>query len=110
MTEDKKKDRRRFRRIPVEMCVEESQEEALYFQRSANLSQGGMFLEQTIPHPLDTLVKLEFSLPNHQETIVLQARIVNTPTGEDQLGMGLAFIDLDEETANLIAEYIDSRK
>ena len=50
-------ERRSGSRVPVQIWVEEKTERELYFQRSANLSLGGIYLENTIPHPVGTRVR-----------------------------------------------------
>ena len=52
-------ERREHRRLPVKLWVDEIHESNTYFQRAANLSVGGMFLEGTIPHPAGTVVHLQ---------------------------------------------------
>jgi len=50
-------ERRHGARVPVQIWVEEKTERELYFQRSANISTGGIYLENTIPHPVGTLLQ-----------------------------------------------------
>src|SRR5439155_21989386 len=92
-------ERRRWARVPVEMWVQESRGRELYFQRAANLSRGGVFLENTIPHPFGTLVSLEFTLPGHHQSVRLRGRIVNLPYSGGELGMGVEFLDMDARVA-----------
>jgi uncharacterized protein (TIGR02266 family) len=98
-------DRRESRRIPVEMWVEESTERELYFQRSANLSTGGIFLENTIPHPKGTVVNLQFTLPGDTAPLKVRGEIVNA-AATDELGMGIKFIDVDPETQERITDFV----
>jgi hypothetical protein len=88
------------------MWVEESTEHELYFQHSANLSAGGMFLDRTIPHPVGTIVTLQFTLPGETEPIRVRSQIVHAAGGEptDKLGVHLKF--LDPKTAERIDRYI----
>ncbi len=86
-------ERRHDIRLAIEMFVDESREGELYFQRTANLSRGGMYLEHTIPHPVGTVVQLAFKLPGDSETLRARAEIVNAATDLGSLGMGLKFID-----------------
>jgi len=98
-------ERRESPRIPVEMWVEESTERELYFQRSANLSTGGIFLENTIPHPKGTVVNLQFTLPGDATPIKVRGEIVNAATA-DELGMGIKFVEVDDETERRITEFV----
>ncbi|MHB8872793.1 MAG: PilZ domain-containing protein, partial [Myxococcaceae bacterium] len=56
-------DKRRQRRIPVELWIEAERDGELYFQRASNLSVGGAYFAQTIPLPVGTVVALRFQLP-----------------------------------------------
>jgi uncharacterized protein (TIGR02266 family) len=99
-------DRRQGTRIPVQMWVEERSPDGIYFQRSANLSAGGIFLEKTIPHPAGTVVNLEFTLPGESEALKVRAEIVNADTLDAGLGMGLRFVDLVPSQSTLIDRFI----
>ncbi|HEY7957546.1 MAG TPA: PilZ domain-containing protein [Polyangia bacterium] len=99
-------DRRTGARIPVKMWVEESSAGGLYFQRAANLSEGGIFLERTIPHPIGTMVSLQFTLPDEAEPLRVRAEIVNAAAAEAELGMGLRFVELAEPEAERIRRFV----
>jgi uncharacterized protein (TIGR02266 family) len=103
-------DRRQGDRISIQMWVEESGPEGMYFQRASNLSEGGIFLERTVPHPIGTQVMLEFKLPDQGPTIRVQAQIVNVPTADGELGMGLRFIELAPEIAARIRRFVSDQK
>jgi uncharacterized protein (TIGR02266 family) len=92
------------------MWVEESRGHELYFQRSANLSTGGLFLENTIPHPVGTQVALKFSLPGDPEGIKVRGEIVGSPHGGEELGMSVKFIELDAHTEARIAAFVSSKR
>jgi uncharacterized protein (TIGR02266 family) len=105
------KERRRTMRVPVQMFVEESPlttsgPEATYFQRSSNLSPSGMFLENTVPHPVGTRVALQFTLPGDRLPIRVQAEIVSALEGDEQMGMGLRFVDPSKEVQQRITAFI----
>lgn len=99
-------ERRSGQRIPVEMWVEESSERELYFQRGANISEGGLYLQRTIPHPRGTVVNLRFTLPGEQNPIELRGEIVNVGEHEDDLGMGVHFVDLDNAVRARLTAFI----
>jgi len=112
MTDDRKQDeqlkeRRAAPRIPVEMWVEESTDRELYFQRGANLSVGGIFLERTIPHSKGTVVNLQFTLPDESTPIKVRGEIVNVGEAIEDLGMGVKFLDLSDGDRRRIQEFID---
>jgi uncharacterized protein (TIGR02266 family) len=103
------KERRNALRVPVQMWVEESHDTARYFQHCSNLSEGGIFIEKTIPHPVGTRVDIEFTLPGELEPIRVQAEIVSALEGEEKLGMGMKFVDLANDAADRIRRFIAGR-
>ena len=96
-------DKRRQRRIPVEIWIEVEGEGELYFQRASNLSIGGAYFTQTFPMALGRRVQLRFELPEDDKKIECKAEIV---TAKD-LGMGVHFIDLSETDRARIDKLID---
>jgi uncharacterized protein (TIGR02266 family) len=98
-------DRRIGSRIPVEMWVEESTDHELYFQRSANISSGGIYLENTIPHPIGTVVSLSFTLPGDTQRVSVKGEIVNAAES-GQLGMGIKFVQLDDAARERIKVFV----
>ncbi len=85
-------ERREHKRLPVKLWVDEIHESNTYFQRAANLSVGGMFLEGTIPHVPGTVVHLRFTLPDDPEPLELRAEVVGDPS---DLGMNVKFLDVE---------------
>jgi len=77
----------------------------MYLQKSANLSRGGIYLERTVPHPEGTLLNLRFSLPEDERPIECKGRIVY-PRADQEFGMGLEFVELDDDEARRITEYV----
>jgi len=109
MGEPENPDRREAARVDIEMWVEESRERETYFQRCTNLSAGGLFLDRTIPHPLGTIVRLRFTLPDGAEPIETRGEIVNSADGA-RLGMGIKFLDLSEDVRGRIAAFVAREK
>lgn len=104
--EGKGRDRRAFARVPAEIWVEESRAGEIYFQRTANVSEGGLFFEQTIPHPRGTVVNLKFGIPDSSVVIQCRGEVVNLPKTNEGLGMGIMFLDLSEEHKKIIIDFI----
>ena len=98
-------DRRAFARFPVEMWVEESTSRELYVQRCTNIGLGGLFLEQTVPHPAGTMVSLKFTLPGDQTPLEPRGEIVHVGAHAADLGMGVRFIDLKDVEKERIDAY-----
>jgi uncharacterized protein (TIGR02266 family) len=102
------RDRRTEARAPLDLWVEEEKGNELYFRRTGNVSLGGVFFEQTIPHALGTRVRLRFSLPNNNTPVETTAELVNTPSSKDGLGMGLRFVDLSDVARDALQAFLDS--
>lgn len=99
-------ERRQAVRAAVDLWVEELRGNELYFRRTSNLSTGGMYFEQSLPHAVGTQVELKFTLPGHDEVVEAQAEVVNTPEGGEGLGMGLRFVHLDPVHQGLLNRFI----
>jgi uncharacterized protein (TIGR02266 family) len=100
-------DRRHASRVPLDLWVEEEKGNELYFRRTGNVSIGGIYFEQTIPHALGTRVKLRFSLPGSPHVIEAAGEIVNTPQVKDGLGMGLRFTEVEPEALQRLKTFLD---
>jgi len=85
-------ERRRDRRVPVELWIEAEAGDELYFHRAANLSVGGAYFDKTIPEPAGKVVQLRFSLPSGGPEVACKGEIV---TAQD-FAMGVRFVDLAE--------------
>jgi hypothetical protein len=96
-------DKRRQRRIPVDLWIEAELGGELYFQRAVNLSVGGAYFAQTIPLPVGTNVKLRFTLPGDSHEIACEGEIV---TAKD-LGMGVQFASMQDVDRDRIESLID---
>lgn len=92
--------------MPVQIWVEEATDRELYFQRSANLSTGGIYLENTIPRPVGSQVTLRFTLPGETHRFEVRAEVVGAVAGEEEMGMGLKFLDLSAEQVERIGQYV----
>ncbi len=100
-------ERRQSPRVEVDLWIEEQQGSTTSFRWTGNISSGGLFFENTIPHPLGTTVKLKFQLPGSKEIISVTGKTVQIPHGS-KLGMGIEFLDLSEATKNLIQSFLQN--
>jgi hypothetical protein len=98
-------ERRASARLPIEMWVEELLEGSQVFRRAGNLSRGGMYLDQTIPIPLATRVKLRFTLPGDNVPIMVTGEIVSISSAES-LGMGVKFVGVEPDAQARIDAYV----
>jgi uncharacterized protein (TIGR02266 family) len=92
--------------MPVEMWVEDLTDGGVVYRRAGNLSRGGLYLDQTIPLPIGSKVKLRFSLPDESAPITVSGQIVSINSRE-KLGMGVKFLDLDRGVQERIGNYIE---
>ncbi|MBI3186189.1 MAG: PilZ domain-containing protein [Myxococcales bacterium] len=98
-------DKRKQRRIPVDLWIEVERGGELYYQRATNLSVGGAYFAQTIPLPLGTVVDLRFTLPGEEHQIGCKGEIV-TAQG---LGMGVHFLSIQESDRARIETLIEKQ-
>lgn len=98
-------DRRSSARLPIEMWVEDLTDGGIVHRRAGNLSRGGLYLDQTIPLPVGTVVKLRFEVPGDPEPLTVSGQIVSVAS--QVLGMGVKFIGIPAETQKRLDAYVD---
>ncbi len=96
-------ERRAHPRCALELWVDETTGNVTYYQRTANVSTGGMYLSGTVPHPAGTQVRVEFSVPGNAERFRLTGEVVDDQAG-DKLGMRVRFIDVPADVADRLAK------
>lgn len=80
--------------------------------RVLDINTGGLFVETERLHPVDTLLTLEFTLPGQTSTLRCKGRVawVNHPewikASSLPSGMGIQFLDLEEEVLPALLEYL----
>jgi len=99
------RERRQTARIPLEMWVEETNDNERYFRRAGNLSRGGLRLDHTIPLPQGTVVNLTFTLPGDLTPVDVSGEIVSS-AGPDDLRMGVKFVKLSADAQSRIDAYL----
>ena len=77
----------------------------------ANLAKGGLFVKTMKILPVDTLLNVEFSLPNRNQMIHTTGKVVWTRSKDKSSekmppGMGIQFVDIDPEDERLIKNYM----
>jgi len=97
-------ERRTSHRVQVDLAVEERTDGARYFQRAADLSESGVWLASTLPHPPGTPVELELALPG------APMRVRGEVAGSDRhLGMAVRFVALGDDQRERIGDYLRVR-
>lgn len=80
---------------------------------SLNLSIGGMFIRTDEPREEGSIIYLQFSLTDGSRLIEGMGRVVRTnPPGVPGrvAGMGIEFLNFDEESTALVEEILSSRQ
>ena len=85
-------ERRLAPRVKIEVWVEERREREVYWLRTADISEGGAFLEGSIPYVPGTRMELHIPLPGYGPFVV-QAEVVAAGDDRGELGMGVKFIE-----------------
>jgi uncharacterized protein (TIGR02266 family) len=104
-------ERRRFERAPITAQVEyeltnSSSGPSRVRRNMANISLGGMFITTEEPIRVGTRMVVRFELPNHHRVIAV-SRVCYARKG---LGLGVEFLNLDEEDREEIDAYIATLK
>jgi len=77
----------------------------------ADLANGGLFIRTTKSMPVDTLLNLEFNLPDSKSVIRTTGRVVWTrsqdlSTEKMPPGIGTEFVDMNPEDKELLKKYL----
>ncbi len=78
-----------------------------------NVSRGGLFVETFSPQEIGTEIDLKFSLPTFSRIFNIKGKVVwKRPAGQGSgpPGMGIQFVEMDDEDARLIDGFVQSRK
>ncbi len=89
-------DRRRDSRVGLKVPVDYSSVDDFFSEFSANINEGGIFVQMEKPPELDTEVHLQFRLPGADQPILVNGRVAWTRSGEDgeSAGFGVEFQEL----------------
>lgn len=113
MSENKKniKEKRQHERAPVKLEVTFQSGEDLVSRYMSNISRGGVYINTSEPHDLDTEIDLSFTLPESGHKFVILGKVVwNSPSGgKTPPGMGIQFREMPEEDAILIEGYLQAQ-
>ncbi|MFO8057132.1 MAG: TIGR02266 family protein [bacterium] len=79
---------------------------------SGNISAGGMFLITQDPYPAGTTFRISFGLPQDGKTVEATGRVVwsrrQKENPERQPGMGIEFLEIEEQDRQRIREFVYS--
>jgi molecular chaperone DnaK len=104
---------RKFDRKSVNLLVQyrfDSFEDFLA-EYSVNLSPGGMFIRSDEPRALGSMIYLQFFIKDGSKIIEGLGKVVRVSTQQDKegAGMGIEFVNFDDESMRLIREICQSR-
>ncbi len=91
-----KSERRQSERQPLKVPVDYSAVDAFFGEFSANINEGGIFIETDSPPEIDTLVQLQFSVPDLENPIQVAGRVawINDDKDGGATGMGIEFHEI----------------
>ncbi|NVM24925.1 MAG: TIGR02266 family protein [Desulfobacterales bacterium] len=103
--------RRSEERVRMKIRISFKKAGDLFRAYIGNLDSGGLFIKTTKSLPVDTLLNLEFNLPNTNRVIRTPGRVVWTRSQEMSTekmppGMGTEFVDMNPEDKTLLKKYL----
>jgi uncharacterized protein (TIGR02266 family) len=104
------RERRRSERAGLEIPVDYSTVDAFFAEFSANINEGGLFVETDAPAEPETAVELSFRLPGAKDPVKVEGRVawVSDGTRGQPRGMGIEFQALSPEVRERINEVVRS--
>jgi uncharacterized protein (TIGR02266 family) len=108
------RERRRTRRVPVEIQIQYETADGFFQDYMRNLSLGGIFIETSKPLPMNTKLKVRFSLPDMSDPIVADGVVVHTlrlgqPKNPSVSGMGIRFSELEPSSKEMLESYLQAQ-
>jgi uncharacterized protein (TIGR02266 family) len=88
--------------------VDYSAVDAFFDEFSANINEGGIFIETDSPADIDALVQLQFRVPGLDTPIQVAGRVawINQDKAEGPRGMGIEFQQLDPTSRETINDLV----
>lgn len=107
-------EKRRYERAPLSLLVQFrfNTFEDFLAEYSVNISVGGIFIKTNDAKPEGSIIYLQFSLKDGSRLIEGMGRVVrvNAPGDAGRVaGMGIEFVNFDDESMELIEEIVASR-
>ena len=104
-------ERRRSRRVPVQIQIQYTTADGFFQDYVRNLSLGGIFIETPKPLPMNTKLRVEFCLPEMREPITADGVVVHTlrvgkASNPSVSGMGIRFSELEPSSKQMLEAYL----
>ncbi len=105
-------ERRQSERQPLKVRVDYSAVDAFFGEFSANINEGGVFIETDSPSEIGTLVQLHFRVPDLETPIQVAGRVawISEEKDEGASGMGIEFHELQPTIRETINELVRKLK
>ena len=97
-------ERRQYRRVKLITQVHCEAPERNEVMVTRDVSVGGMFINAHFPLPVDSELSLTFRLYPTEPAITCRAKVMFSRVG---LGMGIQFLDLSQETRQILQKFVD---
>lgn len=106
MTEQTAIERRREHRVAVAITVELRDARGFSLHSTRDLSNGGVFFDRAIPHPVGSKVQLVLQLPGEGSALRCDGEVVNVPNTLG-FGMGVHFLTLPDEARARLERFLE---
>lgn len=104
-------ERRREKRIPVEVEVRYSSQEGFAIEWITNISKGGLFIKSEKPLPPGTPLKITFSIPGKDVPVevggVVRWSVPPSSSPSVIPGMGIQITEIDEKSKKILDAFVD---
>jgi len=98
-------------RLPILVTqVKMGEGKRFFFGYAKNISRAGIFIQTVSPKDVGNEFNIEFMLPKTETTVKCRCKViwsrVYKKASTHEPGMGLAFLDLDPETAEKVEQWV----
>jgi type IV pilus assembly protein PilZ len=104
-----KEKQRLHTRLAVNLLIDYQVLDQFLYDYATNISLGGVFIRSQNPLPVGTKLRVQFSLPGLEETVVTWgevAHVIEERAKEGFRGMGIRFDDLDPKSKKVIDQLV----
>ena len=115
-TAESVENKRKYLRVPIlvtRVKGEEKEGGQVFFGYAKDVSRAGLFVQTISPKNEKEQYRIEFTLPGSDEPIVCMAEVVwkrgYMPNAAYEPGMGLKFLDLDNDRASMIDRWVKEK-
>ena len=106
-----KERQRTHTRLAVNLLIDYQVLDQFLYDYATNISLGGVFIRSTNPLPVGPKLRVQFSLPGLEETVVTWgevAHVIEERAKEGFHGMGIRFDDLDPKSKRVIDQLVNT--